>query len=288
MLANNPSQVLKSMPANSIKDVEVITDPGAKYDAEGVGGIINIITDKRVDDGYVGSVGAGVDSRRGCNSNGYVTLKYGKFGFTGNGNYYRFKSPESESIFERRDFSVHPETILKQNGVSGFDGDGAFLSGMISYEIDTLNLLSVSINGHKGAGTNTTNTGVHSTGKYEYDYDRISESSNDRGSLDLSADYQRSFKKKGELLTLSYRFGSNPNNSDGVTETLNIEGSPILRPQDYRMRNMNDAYGKEHTSQIDYVNPLTKNHTIEAGFKYIYRDNSSIGKNLYLDMGTNE
>lgn len=58
MITNNPSQVLKSMPANSIKDIEVITDPGAKYDAEGVGGIINIITDKRVDDGYSGSVGS--------------------------------------------------------------------------------------------------------------------------------------------------------------------------------------------------------------------------------------
>lgn len=57
MISNNPSQVLKSMPANSIKDVEVITDPGARYDAEGVGGIINIITDKRVDEGYSGSLG---------------------------------------------------------------------------------------------------------------------------------------------------------------------------------------------------------------------------------------
>jgi len=58
MISGNPSQVLKSMPANSVKDIEVITDPGAKYDAEGVGGIINIITDKRSDDGYSGSVGA--------------------------------------------------------------------------------------------------------------------------------------------------------------------------------------------------------------------------------------
>ncbi|MDD3502393.1 MAG: carboxypeptidase-like regulatory domain-containing protein, partial [Candidatus Cloacimonetes bacterium] len=145
MLANNPSQVLKSMPANSIKDVEVITDPGAKYDAEGVGGIINIITDKRVDDGYVGSVGAGVDSRGGYNGNAYVTLKYGKFGFTGHTNYYTFKSPDSESTFERRDFSRQPETILRQDGESGFDGSGLMLSGMISYEIDTLNLISVSL-----------------------------------------------------------------------------------------------------------------------------------------------
>ena len=288
MLANNPSQVLKSMPASSIKDVEVITDPGAKYDAEGVGGIINIVTDKRVDDGYVGSVGAGADSRGGYNANGYITLKYGKFGVTGNGNYYRFKSPESESSFERRDFSIEPETILKQNGLSGYDGTGGYMSVLFSYEMDSLNLFSISLNGYQGNGTSTTNTNVNSTGNYNYDYDRISESTNEYGSLDISADYQRSFKKKGKLLTLSYRYGSSPNNSDGVTETRNITGIPILRPQDFKMKNSNEADGKEHTGQIDYVDPLTENHTIEAGLKYIYRDNSSFGNNMYLDIPTNE
>ena len=288
MLASNPTQVLKSMPASSIKDIEVITDPGAKYDAEGVGGIINIITDKRVDDGYVGSVGAGVDSRGGYNANGYITLKYGKFGFTGNVNQYVFKSPESESNFQRRDFSVEPESILKQNGLSAFNGRGNNVSGLISYEMDSLNLFSVSLNGYQGKGTNTTNTGVNSTGRFAYDYDRISDNSNEYGSIDFSADYQRSFKRKGELLTVSYRFGSSPNNSDGMTETLNVTGTPILRPQDYRMRNVNKADGKEHTGQVDYVNPLTQNHTIEAGLKYIYRDNSSFGNNMYFDTLTNE
>ncbi|MGV8963653.1 MAG: TonB-dependent receptor domain-containing protein [Candidatus Saccharimonadaceae bacterium] len=288
MLSSNPSQVLKSMPANSIKDVEVITDPGAKYDAEGVGGIINITTDKRVDDGFVGSLGAGVDSRGGYNGNGYVTLKQGKFGFTGNANYYNFKSPQSESTFTRKDFSVLPEAVLTQNGLSGFNGRGTFLSGMFSYEIDTLNLLSISLNGYQGKGTGNTNTDVISKGRFEYDYDRVSENSNEYGSIDASADYQRSFKKKGELLTVSYRFGSSPNNSDGMTETTNIIGTPILRPEDYKMKNSNKADGKEHTGQLDYVNPLTANHTIEGGLKYIYRDNSSIGNNMYFDMATNE
>ncbi len=288
MLASNPTQVLKSMPANSIKDVEVITDPGAKYDAEGVGGIINIITDKRVDDGYVGSVGAGVDSRGGYNGNGYITLKYGKFGFTGNLNHYKYKSPESESAFLRRDTSGERETTLSQNGLSGSEGSGNNMSGMVSYEMDSLNLFSISLNGYQGKGTNTTNTDVNSIGRFAYDYDRISESTNEYGSIDFSADYQRSFKKKGELLTVSYRFGSSPNNSDGTTNTLNVTGTPILRLQDYFMRNHNEADGKEHTGQIDYVNPITENHSIEAGLKYIYRDNSSIGNNMYLDTTKNE
>ena len=288
MLASNPTQVLKSMPANSIKDVEVITDPGAKYDAEGVGGIINIITDKRVDDGYVGSVGAGVDSHGGYNGNGYITLKYGKFGFTSNINHYKYISPESESTFLRKDTSDERETILSQNGLSGSNGRGNSMSGMVSYELDSLNLFSLSLNGYQGKGTNTTNTNVNSIGRFAYDYDRISESTNEYGSIDFSADYQRSFKKKGELLTVSYRFGSSPNNSDGTTNTLDVTGTPILRAQDYFMRNHNEADGKEHTGQVDYVNPLTVNHSIEAGFKYIYRDNSSLGNNMYLDTITNE
>ena len=44
MMSTNPKEVLKSLPANSVKEIEVITEPGAKYDAEGIGGILNIVT----------------------------------------------------------------------------------------------------------------------------------------------------------------------------------------------------------------------------------------------------
>ena len=80
MISGNPSQVLKGMPANSVKDIEVITDPGAKYDAEGVGGIINLVTERRADDGYTGSVGANGNTLGGYGGNAYLTTKYGKFG----------------------------------------------------------------------------------------------------------------------------------------------------------------------------------------------------------------
>lgn len=274
MLTNNPSQVLKSMPANSVKDVEVITDPGAKYDAEGVGGIINIITDKRVDDGYTGSVGAGVDSYGGYNANAYLTLKYGKFGFTGNGSYYDYKRPYSDSKLTREDFAPNPLNSLSQEGRSKNYGGGMYGSGMVSYELDTLNLFSVSFNHYGGDWNSTSEQSTVSAGARNYTYLLNMKNKGEYGGTDLSADYQRSFAKKGKLLTISYRLGQNPNNSDNETSISNVTGtSPYA--DDYWQRSKSDASGVEHTGQVDYVNPLTGKQTLELGVKYIHRDNSS-------------
>ena len=59
MMSNNPTEVLRSMPANSIKSIEVITEPGAKYDAEGVAGILNIITIGAGMEGYTVTLNGG-------------------------------------------------------------------------------------------------------------------------------------------------------------------------------------------------------------------------------------
>src|SRR5690554_5736442 len=145
MISNNPSQVLKSMPANSIKDVEVITDPGARYDAEGVGGIINIITDKRVDEGYSGSAGANGNTFGGYGGNAYLSLKYGKFGLTGNGAYFYHDRPEAETTFTREDIAPNPVNQLIQEGRTNNYGGGLLYNMQLSYEPDTLNLFNVSV-----------------------------------------------------------------------------------------------------------------------------------------------
>ena len=71
MMSNNPTEVLKSMPANSIKHIEVITNPSAKYDAEGVGGILNIVTVGGGLEGYTATFSGNVSNRGAacfCNS----------------------------------------------------------------------------------------------------------------------------------------------------------------------------------------------------------------------------
>lgn len=281
MISSNPSQVLKSMPANSVKDVEVITDPGAKYDAEGVGGIINIVTDKRADDGYSGSVGANADTFGGYGGNAYLATKYGKFGFTGNGGYYSFRRPASESSFFREE--TDPANTLSQSGTNKSDGNGLYLSGALSFEPDTLNLFNLSVSHFGGEYNSLSVQDALSKGAREYSYNTRSNSVGRYGGVNLSADYQRSFKRKGEMLTASYRYEHNPNDSEYDSEYNDVTGE-FYYPDRYKQRSVNDAGGSEHTGQVDYVNPLNGKHTIETGLKYIFRDNSSEGDHTFFDV----
>ncbi len=283
MVSNNPSQVLKSMPANSVKDVEVITDPGAKYDAEGVGGIINIITDKRLDDGYSGSVGANGDTFGGYGGNAFLSTKYGKFGFSGNAGYFYHNRPESESNYIREEFEPSPVNRLIQTGNSKNNGGGLFLSGTMSYELDSLNLFNISASRFGGEFKSQSSMEASSEGVRTYSYNTINNSTGSFGGMNLSADYQRSFKKKGELLTFSYRLEKNPNDSEFESEYDNVEGD-FYYESGYKLKSSNDAGGQEHTTQIDYVNPINMNHTIEGGLKYIFRDNSSKGNHTYFNV----
>ena len=80
MMAKDPSDVLKAMPADNIEKIEVITTPPAKYDAEGSAGIINIITKQKNVSGFTGSINTAVGTRA---NNGNMNLNYnqGRFPF---------------------------------------------------------------------------------------------------------------------------------------------------------------------------------------------------------------
>ena len=83
LMAKNPSDVLRSMPATNIERIEVITTPPAKYDAEGLAGIINIITKKKMDEGYNIGLNGRLNTIWGPGINLNGTYKKGKFGFSG-------------------------------------------------------------------------------------------------------------------------------------------------------------------------------------------------------------
>ncbi|MBP3518146.1 MAG: TonB-dependent receptor [Parabacteroides sp.] len=284
---SNASDVLKSMPASSIKNIEVITDPGSKYDAEGVGGIINIITTKNALQGYTGTVRANASTLGSFGGGGYVSLKAGKLGVTANYGYNYRNSPWNDSYSERfTDADMLAEgnpTQLMEKGRS--KNKGPFQYGYLegSYEIDTLNLLSVGVNLFRGnhkslseldAKLNTLSYGGDPNDSPIYKFHRNSVSEGTFGSTDVNVDFQHSTSKKDELLTLSYRFSQSPNDNEGRTEVNVLDGYYYLSGE-YPKWNINDASTVEHTGQVDYTTPIFKNHTVEAGVKYINRQNKS-------------
>lgn len=285
----NAADALKSMPANSIKNIEVITEPGAKYDAEGVGGIINIITSRRTLDGYTGTVRANVTALGRLGGGGNISLKAGKFGLTANYNYNYNRSPwtDSESFQESK---IDDKERLTELGRGKNKGAFQFGSLEASYEIDTLNLLTLSANLFNGNMTRISEQDATSFNplnpEKNYSYRRFSEGENTFGSTDINLDYQHSTKKKDELLTISYKYSHSPDGSKSDTYLKDINNYPYATM--FPRKDDNEAYTDEHTGQIDYTTPLFKDHTLEVGGKYILRQNISDADVKIFDDATQQ
>jgi outer membrane receptor protein involved in Fe transport len=273
MMSTNLKEVLKSLPANTIKNIEVITNPPSKYDAEGVGGIINIITAKKTISGYNGSVSSGVDARGSLNWSTYLTTKIKKFSFSMRYFGSQFIQPESNTISSTEYFNNTDFRYSNSKGNNSYKGLSNGLSGEASYDIDSLNLISLSFWGYQGSyrnnGFNETQY-LNTTDDITRMYSNYINSKNSFGSISGNIDYQKTYKKPEETLTFSYKLDNNPSTTRNIN---NVDG--IINYPAYHQRSQNDALGREQTFQADYYDPLTSMHQIEVGVKFILRQNTS-------------
>lgn len=285
MMSNNPTEVLKSMPANSIKHIEVITNPGPKYDAEGVGGILNIVTVGSGLEGYTATFSGNV-SNMGAGGGLFGTIKSGKLTISARYNYNYNDRPHSYSGGTRRTVGdiTDGSSDLDYSGDS--KGHGNFQSGSMeaSYEIDTLRLITMSFGlwggGNNSNGLSNTFATMPGTGDDLYQYVSNNRSKSSWYSIDGGIDYQRMFHVKDRMLTFSYKINTRPESSDSYS-TYDYDMEDVAPDwQDFmkRMKNQHNDGSQnttEHTFQADYTTPIGKIHTLEAGAKYILRDNSS-------------
>ncbi len=272
MVERNYKEILRSMPASSTERIEVITSPPSKYDAEGLAGIINIVTRKKLDNGYRGSVNV---SERfpvgGPGVGGTVSFKQGKLGMTALFGGSIYNTPEVSSWANRTTLSAEP-TYLSQTMATLNKSRSGYLGYEVSYELDSLNLISgqVNLNGSKSSGWAYQNSQLKGTTEILQRYDLADDRGGTGDGVDASLNYQRGFKRnKNQLLTLSYRFlkfGNEQNDTLQLTNTLNYD------LPDYQQTNRQNF--SEQTAQIDFVYPVRK-LTIEAGMKAILRDNES-------------
>jgi outer membrane receptor protein involved in Fe transport len=271
LMAQNPSDILKAMPGSNIVKIEVITTPPAKYDAEGLAGIINIITQKKGDQGYNGSINSRYNTVWGYNFNLNATVKQGKLGY--NGYVGTGERPKRETAFGNESIFSNPASSLRQDGTRINGGSNTYTSNELSYEADSLNLITGTFNFYNNRNDNGNNQYT----VQRNNLDDITQAYNIMGNgngkyrgADIGLNYQLGFKNnKEQLLTASFKYSNNRNqqfNDVKADQTTNYDNP--------NYRQYNKAGSKEYTAQLDYIHPL-KAITIEAGGKIIAKNSFS-------------
>jgi len=271
LMAKNPSDVLKSMPATNIEKIEVITTPPAKYDAEGLSGIINIITKKNADQGYNIGINGRYNSVWGPGININGNAKTGKFGiaaYAGTG-----KQPRNSMGQGSVEHNYVDNSTLTQSGTNAFDGDYHYGDAELSFDIDTLNLLTGSFEFYGNTYNQYNSLISNLVGPQPQSYLQTQDGNYKNTGFDAAINYQLGFKKKkDQLLTFSYKYNYSPNKN--YTNNLYTDRQNYYYNQYPDIQQYNNAGNKEHTLQIDYAEPFKK-LTLETGAKAILRNNFS-------------
>ncbi|MFT3676092.1 MAG: TonB-dependent receptor [Chitinophagaceae bacterium] len=272
LLVNSPKDALRAMPASSVQKIEVITTPPAKYDSEGLAGIINIVLNKRTDNGYNATITARNSIPFGPVLTGTGTFRQNKWGASASvSRSYRLKTDVHSSNYRQ---TYDPVSVFEQQNSNKIWGRSFFSNAELSFEADSLNLFTVS--GYIGSGisrrTATLNSifGNDEPNMGQQLYTITNDQRTPWQSGDLGFNYQRGFRNKTQqLLTFSYRYNAFVNNYSVLSR---ITDKTNYNSPDNDQYNRSSA--KENTLQLDYVHPFGK-ATMETGVKIILRSNTS-------------
>lgn len=269
LIESNPTAVLRSMPASSVKSIEVITNPPAKYDAEGLAGIINIITRTQSAAGYSGSINLNEKTPVGGPGAGAnLSLKTGKFGISALFGGSHDNQPVATSDLYRLSRNDQFTEADRNQG----HANTCYAGMEISYEADSLHLVDAQVSWNDSHLHNAASQQAEllpGTGP-EQAYMLNSRRSQNKTSVDAGLNYQIGFAaRKDELLTFSYRYFHTNGSYSGNQDTSGLLNTLILP-----FRQVNNETLTEQTVQTDYVRPLGK-VTMEAGLKGIFRGNDS-------------
>jgi outer membrane receptor protein involved in Fe transport len=266
MFARNVKEALQGFPGALIVKIEVITAPSAKYDAEGVGGIINIITKKKVI-GYNGSLSSYYSTVNTYSESINLNLKTGKLGITG---FYSLSGVRPQKSISLSETEAFDPTVFAKRSFDGIRTRKSFYNTgnlEISYELDSLNTVVAYGNlsgGHSNslldqqivttyaAAPNTTST-LRQDVSAEYPGSGV------------GADYTRKFARHPEQ-ELVVRLNGQFNRNEDVNTS--VQDNP---DKDRFVLNNSESRNKEYTVQLDYVKPINKQQRLETGAKVIMR-----------------
>lgn len=286
----NAKDIFAAIPANTIKKIEVITDPGAREDAESSGVILNIVTTSTVSmSGVTGNVSLNVDSYGSVQPNAFIMTQVGKLTMSGSGGYYSFNRRQAEGETETENIYTGTGAVYRNATKYSASGNGGWFNVEGSLELDTLNLLTTSLSGYVGRHS-MTNAGTMSmftaVGAPVYSASMSSfYPKNGYTDIDFNFDYQRSTRRKGETITLSYRLSHTNQKQVQNTEYTDMVNAPFDYTgtvSDFDMRFF------EHTFQADWGRTFADRFKFDTGAKYILRSSHSLNHQTLVGLEDTE
>lgn len=294
--------LLQQIPASMVKQVEVITNPSAKYDPDGVSGIINIITKKEKKPGYNGVVSAGMGSgstQPGGGIENFTVNKYnfstsmnyqaGKFNFFGSydGRYGRRWNEGStyrelyygDSLYDVLDqYSGKMRPSWNHTGKLGFD-----------VAVSDKNMLTVSGNIRDEKGTPEESIDYDQRdgqNAFISHYIRNNRENNHERGYDASLNFKHLFEGKGHELVFDGFYSHSTVNEKTIIKESYFNQQGDVYSSDSIHEEITELFDRHViTAQLDYVNPTEKHGRFEAGLKYMGRiNNQSI--NVLSNVGT--
>lgn len=285
MLKQYASQIFQGMPANMIVKIEVITEPGAKEDAEGSAGIINIITERtRSQDGYNGSISLRADNRT-LTPSLYGLIKKNKFTLSANLNYQWGFGPQR---FEQEGTTQYldPTTAGIMKTTVGQKTRHQYVGGSLnmSWEPNPANLFTAGgelfyIDADIYSLYGTTSMYGPDGGLPLWSYSQDGSGKLKVINASANASYRHNFAESGNYLVLSYLF--NFGNSDlGLNRrSFDLNNYDPGYPCQYQR---NRTFDRGHTVQADYANDFgSEHHLLEVGAKGIFRHNTALSGYFY-------
>lgn len=283
-LTNNAKEILAAIPASMIKSIEVITEPGARYDAEGIGAILNIITvDNSTINGITGTASLRADTRTLIpNPNLYVTSQIDKVIFSVYGGMHVNSGHRNKST-TASEFLYADGRRMTSTGTSTENGLFSWFGGEASWDINKNNMLAAEFNGYyytsKPRNNVSTSSLTAADGSVISSYTATAEplrSHNTDFSGTLS--YEHTTSRAGEALTASYLVSTTAGRARSGQVYSDIVGNLFPYTADYTNSRTNFI---EHTFQLDWKRPFAGIHTLETGAKYILRRNRSEANHQY-------
>lgn len=264
--AINVTEALKLIPADAIDKVEVVTNPSARYDAEGGGGILNIVLKKGKTNGLNGTIIATTGQPDNHGLSGTVNYKTDEFNlFTTQGYNYRNNPGNAftDSRYLNNDNSTKAyvnETRENERINKGYNGNFG-----VEWNLDNSTSWTNIVNYRKTSGDNEDTVfqdNLDANNIYLYTRNRINSELSDSENIEFSTNLTKKFKKDGHKLTFDGSFSANKDfNTAFITDRTNIATTIGLD------ETLNNQKQSRNLLQTDYVLPIGKDSQFEAGYR---------------------